>query len=77
MLQAPTLYESMSRLSTQHTEVSGRNIPGHIAMNSGPVFVAVTDFHAVRTYDCSSPETSFVGVSAVSACSAAKEGGGV
>ena len=77
MLQAPTLYKSMSSLSTQHTEVSGQIILGHITMNSGAVFVAVTDFHAVRTHDCSSPETSFVGVSAVCACSAVKEGGGV
>ena len=67
----------MSKLSTQHAEVSGRIIPGHIVTNSRAVFVAMTDFHAVQTYHCSSPEASFVGVSIVHACLAVEEGGGV
>ena len=58
-------------------KVSGQIVLGHVATDSRAVFLAMTDFHAVRTHDCSSPETSFVGVSAVCACSAVKEGGGV
>ena len=46
----------------------------HIAMNSGAVFVAVTDFHAVHTYDRSSPDASFVGVSIACACSTVRGG---
>ena len=67
----------MSWLSTQNTEVPGRIIPGHIAMNSGAIFVAMTDFHAIRTYDRSSPEVSFMGVSVVHAHLTVEEGVGV
>ena len=77
MLQTLTLYKGMSRLSTQHTEVQAWIIPGHIATNSGAILVAMTDFHAVRTYDRSSPEASFMGVSVVHACSTVEEGVGV
>ena len=77
MLQTPTLHKSMSRLSTQHTEVSGRIVLGHVAMNSGAVSVTMTDFHAVRTYDHSIPEASFAGVSVACACLTEEERGGV
>ena len=77
MLQTSTLHKSMSRLSTLHTEVSGRIILGHVATDSRAVFFAMTDFHAVRTYDRSIPETSFAGVSVARARSTNEEGGGV
>ena len=77
MLQTPTLHKSMSRLSTQHTEVSGWVILGHVATDGRAVFVAMTDFHVVRTYDRSIPETSFAGVSVARARSTDEEGGGV
>ena len=77
MLQTSTLHKSMSRLSTQHTEVSGWIILGHVTTDSRAVFFAMTDFHAVRTYDRPIPETSFVGVSIACARSTDEEGGGV
>ena len=77
MLQTPTLHKTMPRLSTQHTEVSGRIILGHVMTDSRAVFVAMTDFHAVQTYDRSIPETSFAGVSIAGARSTYEEGGGV
>ena len=39
---------------------------------SGAILVAVTDFHAVHTYNHSSPDTSFVVVSLACACVAVK-----
>ena len=77
MLQTPTLHKSMSRLSTRHTEVSGQIVLGHVATNSGAVSVAMTDFHAVQTYDRSIPEASFAGVSVACARSTEEERGGV
>ena len=77
MLQTPTLHKSMSRLSTQHTEVLGRIVLGHVTTNSGAVSVAMTDVHAVRTYDRSIPEASFAGVSIACARLTEEERGGV
>ena len=77
MLQTSTLHKSMSRLSTQHTEVSGRIILGHVTTDSRTVFFAMTNFHAVWTYDRSIPETNFAGVSIARARSTDEEGGGV
>ena len=77
MLQTPTLHKSMSRLSTQHTEVSGRIVLGHVVTDSGAVFSSMTDFHAVWAYDHSIPETSFAGVSVARAHLTDEEGGGV
>ena len=77
MLQTPTLHKSMSRLSTQHIEVLGRIIPGHVATDSRAVFVAMTDSHAVRTYDRSIPEARFAGMSIARARSTVEERGGV
>ena len=77
MLQTPTLHKSMSRLSTQHAEVSGQIVLGHVTTNSGAVSVALTDFHAVLTYDRSIPEAIFAGVSVACARSTEEERGGV
>ena len=77
MLQTSTLHKSMSRLSTQHAEVSGRIVLGHVVTDSGAVFSSMTDFHAVWAYDRSIPETSFVGVSVARARSTDEDGGGV
>ena len=77
ILQTSTLHKSMSRLSTQHTEVSGQVVVGHVVTDSRAVFSSMTDFHAIWTYDCSIPETSFAGVSIARARSTDEEGGGV
>ena len=77
ILQTSTLHKSMSRLSTQHAEVSGRIVLGHVVTDSRAVFSSMTDFHAVWAYDHSIPETSFAGVSVARARSTDEEGGGV
>ena len=66
-----------TRVCPQHTEVLGQIVLGHVVTDSRAVFSSMTDFHAVWTYNCSIPETSFAVVSVTRAHLTDEEGGGV
>ena len=66
--ERPALYKRMSGLTTEHTEVVPRVVPGHVASKGVAVISSMADSHTVAAHDWSAPDTGCRGMSVTSAC---------